>query len=117
MLELRACARSSSRIFGIAYSNPDTTPPEASRFAIRGEIHEAVAPNEFGVQEIVMPAGRCVVIRHVGSPDQIGEAMAESTTTYRKCRLARFVAHPDRHKRCRTRLLRSRDQTGFSRRD
>nr|WP_218170129.1 AraC family transcriptional regulator [Pseudomonas costantinii] len=65
----------SNRTFGIPYSNPDTTPPQALRFAICGEIHEAVAPNEFGVHEIVIPAGRCVVVRHVGSPDHIGETI------------------------------------------
>ncbi|WP_426115330.1 AraC family transcriptional regulator [Pseudomonas sp. DSP3-2-2] len=65
----------SSRTFGIPYSNPDTTPPQAFRFAICGEIHEAVASNEFGVHEMVIPAGRCVVVRHAGSPDHIGETI------------------------------------------
>ncbi|WP_413770029.1 AraC family transcriptional regulator, partial [Vibrio vulnificus] len=45
----------SSRTFGIPYGNPDTTPPHAFRFAICGEIQEAVTPNEFGVHEIVIP--------------------------------------------------------------
>ncbi|MGN8342764.1 GyrI-like domain-containing protein [Pseudomonas sp. SMV71] len=65
----------SSRSFGIPYGNPDTTPPEHFRFAICGEIHEAVAPNEFGVHERVIPAGRCAVVRHTGSPDHIGETI------------------------------------------
>lgn len=65
----------SSRTFGIPYTNPDTTPPQAFRFAICGEIHEAVAPNTFGVREIVIAAGRYVVVRHVGSPDHIGETI------------------------------------------
>ena len=65
----------SSRTFGIPYSNPDTTPPKEFRFAICGEIREAVKPNEFGVHEIVIPAGRCVVVRHTGSPDHIGETI------------------------------------------
>ncbi|KWU52553.1 AraC family transcriptional regulator [Pseudomonas palleroniana] len=65
----------SSRTFGIPYTNPDTTPPEAFRFVICGEIDEAVAPNAFGVHERVIPGGRCVVVRHVGSPDHIGETI------------------------------------------
>lgn len=65
----------SSRTFGIPYNNPDTTAPEDFRFAICGEIHEAVASNGFGVHERVIPAGRCVVVRHVGSPDHIGETI------------------------------------------
>ncbi|AHL34403.1 AraC family transcriptional regulator [Pseudomonas brassicacearum] len=65
----------SSRTFGIPYNNPDTTPPQDFRFAICGEIHEAVAPNAFGVHEIAIPGGRCAVVRHVGSPDHIGETI------------------------------------------
>ncbi|TCP73864.1 AraC family transcriptional regulator [Pseudomonas putida] len=65
----------SSRTFGIPYDNPDTTPPHAFRFAVCGEMNEAVQPNEFGVHERVIPAGRCAVIRHSGSPDYIGETI------------------------------------------
>ncbi|NWB96232.1 AraC family transcriptional regulator [Pseudomonas gingeri] len=65
----------SSRTFGIPYGNPDTTPAEEFRFTICGEIAEVVAPNEFGVREIVIPGGRCVVVRHLGSPDHIGETI------------------------------------------
>lgn len=65
----------SSRSFGIPFGNPDTTPPEAFRFALCGEINEAVAANEFGVTERVIPGGRCVVVRHVGSTDHIGETI------------------------------------------
>ncbi|MFL6531740.1 MAG: GyrI-like domain-containing protein [Pseudomonas sp.] len=64
-----------SRTFGIPYGNPDTTPPHAFRFAICGEIDEDVAPNEFGVQPLVIPGGRYVVVRHGGSPDHIGETI------------------------------------------
>jgi AraC family transcriptional regulator len=65
----------SSRTFGIPYNNPDTTPPPDFRFAICGEIHEAVGPNESSVQERVIPGGRCAVVRHTGSPDHIGETI------------------------------------------
>ena len=65
----------SSRSFGIPFGNPDTTPAEAFRFAICGEIQEALAANKFGVTERVIPGGRCVVVRHVGSPDHIAESI------------------------------------------
>ncbi|WP_060493931.1 GyrI-like domain-containing protein [Pseudomonas sp. NBRC 111140] len=65
----------SSRTFGIPYDNPDTTPPDAFRFAVCGEIDEAVQPNDFAVHERVIPAGRCAVIQHIGSPDYIGETI------------------------------------------
>ncbi len=41
----------SSRSFGIAFGNPDTTPADEFRFAICGEVREAVSANEFGVTE------------------------------------------------------------------
>jgi AraC family transcriptional regulator len=65
----------SSRTFGIPHNNPDTTPPDEFRFAICGEIHEDVRANTAGVSEMTIPGGRCVVVRHVGSPDHIGETI------------------------------------------
>lgn len=64
-----------SRTFGIPRNNPDTTPAEEFRFDICGEINEPVAPNAHGIREIVIPGGRCAVVRHVGSPDHIGETI------------------------------------------
>ncbi|MCO7519463.1 MULTISPECIES: AraC family transcriptional regulator [unclassified Pseudomonas] len=65
----------SSRTFGIPFNNPDTTAPEDFRFAVCGEIDQAVAANAQGVHELSLPAGRCAVVRHVGSPDHIGETI------------------------------------------
>ncbi|WP_409261333.1 GyrI-like domain-containing protein [Pseudomonas putida] len=64
-----------SRTFGIPYGNPDTTPAEEFRFDICGEIDGTVAPNDYGVRELIIPGGRCVVVRHIGSPDHIGESI------------------------------------------
>lgn len=64
-----------SRTFGIPYNNPDTVAEDDFHFAICGEIAEAIMPNTFSVQERVIPAGRCAVIRHAGSPDYIGETL------------------------------------------
>ncbi|MGX6999023.1 AraC family transcriptional regulator [Caballeronia sp. KNU42] len=66
---------SSSRTFGIPRSNPDTTPADGFRFDICGEIDEPVAPNDYGVRELVIPGGRCAVVRHAGSTDHIGETI------------------------------------------
>ncbi|MEN5236089.1 MULTISPECIES: AraC family transcriptional regulator [Pseudomonas] len=63
------------RTFGIPYNNPDTTAPEDFRFAICGEVDAEVAANPFGVRTQVIPGGRCAVVRHVGSPDHIGETI------------------------------------------
>jgi AraC family transcriptional regulator len=65
----------SSRTFGIPRNNPDTTPAEEFRFDICGEIHEAVAANAYGIRELVIPGGRCAVVRHTGSTDNVGETV------------------------------------------
>jgi AraC family transcriptional regulator len=65
----------SSRTFGIPHGNPDTTPAEEFRFDICGEIDEAVAPNSYGVRELVIAGARCAVVRHTGSTDHIGETI------------------------------------------
>jgi AraC family transcriptional regulator len=65
----------SSRTFGVPRSNPDTTPEEAFRFDICGEIDEPVAANDYGVRALTIPGGRCAVVRHTGSTDHIGETI------------------------------------------
>ncbi|KXU84882.1 AraC family transcriptional regulator [Paraburkholderia monticola] len=65
----------SSRTFGIPRGNPDTVPEAEFRFDICGEIDEPVASNAYGVRELVIPGGRCAVVRHTGSTDHIGETI------------------------------------------
>ncbi|QGZ66080.1 AraC family transcriptional regulator [Paraburkholderia acidisoli] len=65
----------SSRTFGIPRNNPDTTPADAFRFDICGEIHEPVAANDYGIRELAIPGGRCAVVRHTGSTDHVGETI------------------------------------------
>lgn len=65
----------SCRTFGIPHNNPDTTPAEAFRFDICGEIDEAVVSNAYGVRDFVIPGGRCAVVRHTGSTDHVGETI------------------------------------------
>ena len=63
-----------SRTFGIAYDDPQTTPPEQFRFDICGSVTEAVPDNPQGVTNKLIPGGRCAVVRHFGSHDRIGES-------------------------------------------
>lgn len=59
------------RTFGIAYSDPRTTPPEDFRFDICGEVFGDVPKNAQGVIAKAIPAGPCAIIRHNGSHDGI----------------------------------------------
>ena len=62
-----------SKTFGIAYDNPETTEPEKFRFDICGSVTAPVPDNPQGVVNKVIPAGRCAVVRHFGSHDKMGE--------------------------------------------
>ena len=63
-----------SKTFGIAYDDPEQTEPEAFRFDICGSVSSEIAENPQGVKNGVIPAGRCAVVRHLGSHDRIGES-------------------------------------------
>ena len=64
----------SSRTFGIAYDDPNTTAPEAFRYDICGEVEAAIPANPQGVITKSIPGGRCAVLRHFGSRDRIDES-------------------------------------------
>ncbi|HJV65677.1 MAG TPA: AraC family transcriptional regulator [Geomonas sp.] len=63
------------RTFGVAYDDPNATNPEKFRFDICGEVWGKVPENPQGVVNGVIPAGRCAVVRHLGSHDRIGESV------------------------------------------
>ena len=67
--------RQSSRSFGIAYDNPDTTEPTQFRFDICGEVTTQVPTNRQGVVTKTILGGRCARVRHHGSHTRIGESI------------------------------------------
>lgn len=67
--------KESSRSFGIAYDNPDTTEPAEFRFDICGEVTDEVPLNRQGVVTKSIPGGRCARVRHYGSHVRIGESI------------------------------------------
>jgi len=64
-----------SRTFGIAYDDPDKPEPNAFRFDICGSVAADVPLNPQGVITKTIPAGRCAVVRHLGSRDRIAESI------------------------------------------
>ena len=64
-----------SRSFGVAYDDPNTTDPEQFRFDICGGVSGKVPDNPQGVENKVIPGGRCALVRHLGSHDRIGESI------------------------------------------
>lgn len=61
----------SSATYGVAFDDPNATAPEKFRFDICGSVAEPVAANDHGIVNKVIPGGRCAVVRHEGSPDNI----------------------------------------------
>lgn len=64
-----------SRTFGVAYDDPESTEPEQFRFDICGEVSGQVPENPQGVVNGVIPGGRCALTRHLGSHERIGESI------------------------------------------
>lgn len=64
-----------SATFGLAYCDPKTTPPDEFRFDICGSVGKAIPENPQGVKNGLIPKGRCAVVKHLGSHDQMGEAI------------------------------------------
>jgi AraC family transcriptional regulator len=64
-----------SATFNILYDNPSETLRDDYRLDICAATECEVADNPFGVVEKNIPGGRCAVLRHVGSNDNIGESM------------------------------------------
>jgi AraC family transcriptional regulator len=64
-----------SATFNIVYGDPDETPPEEFRFALCAATDRPVASNDAGVVPMTIPAGRCALLRHRGSDDQLGRSI------------------------------------------
>jgi AraC family transcriptional regulator len=63
----------SARTLGIAYDDPDNTPPDEFRFDLCGEVTGDIPANPQGVRNSLIPGGRCAVVRHHGSHQRMGE--------------------------------------------
>jgi AraC family transcriptional regulator len=60
-----------SATFNILHDNPEEVAPEDYRLDICAATDREVKENPFGVVGKVIPAGRCAVLRHVGSDDTL----------------------------------------------
>ena len=55
------------RSYGLHYTDPRTTPPQAYRADFCLSVDEDVPPNPDGIRTLVVPAMRCAFARDVGS--------------------------------------------------
>ena len=64
-----------SKTFGIPYSDPNTTPADDFHFDICGSIDKDVPENAFNVKTGTIPGGRCAVVQHNGSLDNVSDSI------------------------------------------
>ncbi len=65
-----------SATFNILYDDPAGTAPQDYRLDICATTNREIASNLFGVIEKTLPGGRCAVLRHQGSDNGLGQAIA-----------------------------------------
>lgn len=63
------------KTFGVPYSDPNTTSPADFRWDVCGEHDGQVPENAFGVKNGVIPGGRCAVLRHTGSNQNLDDSI------------------------------------------
>ena len=73
---------SRSATFNFVYNDPDETPADDFRFGLGAGTDQPVEPNEAGVAAFQIPAGRCAVLRHTGSDDQLGRSILHLYSTW-----------------------------------
>ncbi len=62
------------RTFGIHYTDPRSTPAAEHRVDFAVEFEKDIAPNTQGVVGKLIPGGRCAMVRHIGSRENISAA-------------------------------------------
>ena len=63
-------------IYNLVYDDPATTEPEKYRFDICVAVNCDVKENRFGVINKVIPNGRCAMLRHLGTDENIAETIS-----------------------------------------
>ncbi|WP_440053625.1 AraC family transcriptional regulator [Pseudoalteromonas sp. T1lg65] len=66
---------SKSRTFNLLYDDPNVVTPDEFRFDLCCTLQSQLEDNADGVINKIIPAGKCAVIRHIGSDDAIGLAV------------------------------------------
>ena len=64
-----------SATFNIVYDDPVETEPDDYRFDLCAATERDVTDNPFGIVGKTIPGGRCAVLRHIGSDDNLRETV------------------------------------------
>ena len=64
-----------SATFNILYEDPEEIEPALFRLDLCAAVERDIEPNAFGVIGNTIPAGRCAVLRHIGSDESLGASI------------------------------------------
>jgi len=62
------------RSYGVHYNDPRTTPPGDYRADFCISVEDDIAANPQGVVNKIIPGGRCALVRHLGSRENVSAA-------------------------------------------
>jgi len=66
-----------SATFNILYDDPAEVPPEKFRIDLCAAVDHEMNDPEYGIVSGTIPAGRCAVLRHIGSDDTLGNSIRQ----------------------------------------
>lgn len=94
-----------SATYNIVYGDPNSTEPDEFRMDVAVAVDQPVQASDYGILNKVIPSGRCAVLRHLGSSDNIEDSalylyrewLPESGESLRDfpCFFHRVVLHPE----------------------
>ncbi len=62
--------------FNILYDDPHEVDPDNYRFDLCVATDQVIEDNPFGIVSKIIPAGRCAVLRHIGSDDNLHQSIS-----------------------------------------
>ncbi len=71
-----------SATFNILYNNPADTPPENYRIDLCVATDLEIVENTLGIIAKTIPGGKCAVLRHIGSDDQLADRIHDLYATW-----------------------------------
>jgi AraC family transcriptional regulator len=93
-----------SKTFNLLYADPQSLPPEQFQLDICASTPTDIPDNDSGIINKTIPAGRCAVLRHIGSDNGLNQSfeqlftwLAQSGEILRDfpCFIERVVLYPD----------------------
>lgn len=71
----RGLGLDSSETYNLVYDDPLTTAAQDYRFDVGVTVQKPVGPDDHGIIDKIIPAGRCAMLRHLGSSDNIDQSV------------------------------------------